>query len=42
MPFLLDLVLAELTEQGVDIRLVVHPIFTVERDARGNLRRLPR
>src|SRR2546426_4470281 len=37
MPFLLDSVMAELTEQGIDIRLVVHPIFTVERDAIGTL-----
>ena len=32
MPFLLDSVMAELTEQGVDVRLVLHPVFTVERD----------
>ncbi|MGE3995845.1 MAG: NAD-glutamate dehydrogenase, partial [Variibacter sp.] len=38
MPFLLDSVLGELTEQGVDVRLVVHPIFTVERGASGELR----
>jgi glutamate dehydrogenase len=37
MPFLLDSVLGELAEQGADVRLVVHPIFTVERDARGRL-----
>ena len=37
MPFLLDSVLAELTEQGIDVRLVVHPIFTVERDHSGLL-----
>ena len=37
MPFLLDSVLGELGEQAVDVRLVVHPIFTVERDARGKL-----
>ena len=34
---LLDSVMGELTEQGIDIRLVVHPIFTVERDALGTL-----
>src|SRR5256885_9877667 len=37
MPFLLDSVMAELTEQGVDVRLVLHPIFTVERDHTGAL-----
>ena len=42
MPFLLDSVLGELTEQGLDVRLVVHPIFTVERDQTGALIALPR
>src|SRR3989440_6048614 len=37
MPFLLDSVMAELTAQGVDVRLVLHPIFTVERDHTGTL-----
>ena len=37
MPFLLDSVLAELAEQGVEVRLVVHPIFTVERRHDGEL-----
>ena len=37
MPFLLDSVMAELTEQNVDVRLVLHPIFTVERDQTGAL-----
>jgi glutamate dehydrogenase len=37
MPFLLDSVMGELTEQGVDVRLVLHPIFTVERDQGGGL-----
>ena len=37
MPFLLDSVMAELTEQGIDVRLVLHPIFTVERDHTGTL-----
>ena len=32
MPFLVDSVMAELTERGLDIRLVVHPILAVERD----------
>src|SRR2546421_6331737 len=37
MPFLLDSVMAELTQQNVDVRLVLHPIFTVERDQTGAL-----
>jgi glutamate dehydrogenase len=37
MPFLLDSVMGELTEQGIDVRLVLHPIFTVERDHAGSL-----
>ena len=37
MPFLLDSVLGELAEQGMDVRLVAHPIVTVERDAAGVL-----
>src|SRR5436190_17488090 len=31
MPFLVDSVLSELSERGIDVRLVVHPVFTVER-----------
>src|ERR1700733_2317298 len=30
MPFLLDSVLGELGERGLDIRLLVHPVFSVE------------
>ena len=37
MPFLLDSVLAELNERGIEVRLVVHPVFTVERDQGGVL-----
>jgi glutamate dehydrogenase len=37
MPFLLDSVLGELAERGVTIRFVVHPVFTVTRDAAGRL-----
>jgi glutamate dehydrogenase len=37
MPFLLDSVMHELTELGIEVRLVVHPIFTVERDNAGAL-----
>jgi glutamate dehydrogenase len=37
MPFLLDSIMAELAEQGLDVRLVLHPVFTVERDHTGEL-----
>ncbi|MEA2930356.1 MAG: glutamate dehydrogenase, partial [Hyphomicrobiales bacterium] len=37
MPFLLDSIMGELTEQGVEVRLVLHPIFTVEREPSGSL-----
>jgi glutamate dehydrogenase len=37
MPFLVDSVLSELTERALDLRLVVHPVFTVERDEAGRL-----
>src|SRR6202034_2709848 len=37
MPFLVDSVLGELNERGVDIGLLVHPVLTLERDAAGNL-----
>ncbi|MDR3422342.1 MAG: NAD-glutamate dehydrogenase [Xanthobacteraceae bacterium] len=37
MPFLVDSVLAELSERGLDIRLVVHPVFTIERDVAGRM-----
>ncbi|MDO8535140.1 MAG: NAD-glutamate dehydrogenase, partial [Xanthobacteraceae bacterium] len=37
MPFLLDSVMGELNEQGVAVRLVAHPIITVERDQNGKL-----
>src|SRR5947209_3822632 len=37
MPFLVDSVMSELGEQGVEIRLVVHPVFAVERDRTGRL-----
>jgi glutamate dehydrogenase len=37
MPFLVDSTLAELTERGLDIRLIVHPVFAVARDAEGRL-----
>lgn len=37
MPFLLDSVLGEIGAQGLAVRLVVHPIFSVERDPQGKL-----
>jgi glutamate dehydrogenase len=35
MPFLLDSAMAELQERGYDVRLVLHPIISVRRDAKG-------
>ena len=35
MPFLVDSVMAELTEQGAGLRLVVHPVFSIARDNDG-------
>src|SRR5215210_108633 len=35
MPFLVDSVMGELTDRGIDIRLVAHPVFTVKRDTAG-------
>src|SRR5262249_34304591 len=37
MPFLLDSIMGELTEHGIDVRLVVHPVFSIERDTAGSL-----
>jgi glutamate dehydrogenase len=37
MPFLLDSVLGELVENGLEVRLVVHPIISVIRDEDGVL-----
>jgi glutamate dehydrogenase len=37
MPFLVDSVMAELADHGLDIRLVVHPVFTLQRDPEGHL-----
>jgi glutamate dehydrogenase len=37
MPFLVDSVMAELTEQGFEAHLLLHPRFVVERDASGAL-----
>ncbi|HUI11988.1 MAG TPA: NAD-glutamate dehydrogenase [Xanthobacteraceae bacterium] len=37
MPFLVDSVIGELNQRGLDIRLFVHPVFLVERDPAGRL-----
>ena len=37
MPFLLDSVMSELSERNLNIRLVAHPVFAVERDGTGAL-----
>jgi glutamate dehydrogenase len=37
MPFLVDSVLGELGERMLDIRLLLHPVFTVDRDDSGRL-----
>ena len=42
MPFLVDSVMAELTDRGLPPRLVVHPILAVERDKAGKLDGAPR
>jgi glutamate dehydrogenase len=37
MPFLVDSVLGELAEQGIEVGFIVHPVLSVERDAAGRL-----
>ena len=37
MPFLVDSVAAELARQDIDIQLIVHPIFAVRRNDKGEL-----
>ena len=41
MPFLVDSVMGELNECGLDIRLVAHPIVATERDKSGKLKFAP-
>src|SRR5687767_1487937 len=36
-PFLFDSVMGELSERGIEVRLVAHPVFTVTRDEAGRL-----
>ncbi|WP_068084816.1 NAD-glutamate dehydrogenase [Polycladidibacter stylochi] len=38
MPFLVSSVMGELQEQGLDVRLVLHPLFVVERESGGLLK----
>ncbi len=43
MPFLVDSAMGELTERGIGVRLVAHPILAVERDRKtGKLKAPPR
>jgi len=37
MPFLVDSIVGELNSRGLEIRLLVHPVFLVSRDATGRL-----
>ncbi|MDB5600952.1 MAG: NAD-specific glutamate dehydrogenase [Xanthobacteraceae bacterium] len=39
MPFLVDSVMGELTERGLEARLVAHPVFGLSRDDAGRLTR---
>ena len=39
MPFLVDSVMAELVERGLEVRLVVHPVLALTREADGHLRK---
>ncbi|AMN38652.1 NAD-glutamate dehydrogenase [Rhodoplanes sp. Z2-YC6860] len=41
MPFLVDSVMSELTDRGLDVRLVAHPIIAAERDKSGKLKNQP-
>jgi len=41
MPFLIDSVIPELRELGYEILLIVHPIFSVERNPDGSLSKAP-
>lgn len=38
MPFLVDSVMDEIQESKLEVHLVLHPIFIVERDAKGKLK----
>ncbi len=40
MPFLIDSIIAEVTRLDIDVAMLVHPIFTVERTTEGKLERI--
>ena len=40
MPFLVDSVTAELARHGVEVHLVIHPVFSVKRDRSGALKEI--
>ncbi|QOC23814.1 NAD-glutamate dehydrogenase [Wenzhouxiangella sp. AB-CW3] len=40
MPFLVDSVVLALSELGISVRLVIHPVMRIERDPGGHLMRL--
>ncbi|MEM1287964.1 MAG: NAD-glutamate dehydrogenase [Pseudomonadota bacterium] len=40
MPFLVDSAMAELQASGVELKLVLHPVLWVDRDAAGHLRQV--
>jgi glutamate dehydrogenase len=40
MPFLVDSLLGYLAEEGLEIRLLLHPVLHVQRDSDGRLRKL--
>ena len=40
MPFLVDSVSMEIARQGLTLHLIVHPVFSVQRDAKGVLQSL--
>lgn len=40
MPFLVDSISAELARMNVPVRLLLHPVFSVQRDEHGNLVKL--
>ena len=41
MPFLVDSLMGELNDRGLNVRLLAHPLLTVERDAAGKLTATP-
>ncbi len=37
MPFLVDSVTAEINRNDIEVRLIIHPVFSLRRDAKGKL-----